>query len=111
VLGGGGLPRLTRYFNSTIVAEVEGTFVSLANLNQLHHQRVAISLPHLHQELCGAVERDVVFCTTTSRMTTGVGDVGDLLLRHARYFYSLLAQSVEPIMVAPLAALLCSKCV
>jgi hypothetical protein len=34
-------------------------------------------------------------------MTTGVGDS---LLRHVRYLHSLLAQSVEPIMVVTLAA-------
>ena len=78
---------------------------SLASLSQVRHQRVAISLHHLHKEICGAIERDMtVFGTITSGMTTGVGDVGDSLLRHARYLHSLLAQSVEPIMVAPLAA-------
>jgi len=77
--------------------------VSLASLNQLCHQRVTISLPHLHKEIRGAIERDItVFGTITSGMTTGVGDVGDLVLRHARYLQSLLAQ----IMVAPLAACL-----
>jgi len=81
--------------------------VSLASLNQLCHQRVTISLPHLHKEIRGAIERDItVFGTITSGMTTGVGDVGDLVLRHARYLQSLLAQLVEPIMVAPLAACL-----
>jgi len=45
-----------------------------------------------------------VFGTITSGMTTGVGDDGVSLLRHARYLHSLLAQLVEPIMVAPLAA-------
>ena len=81
--------------------------MSLASLNQLCHQRVTISLPHLHKEIRGAIERDItVFGTITSGMTTGVGDVGDSVLRHARYLQSLLAQLVEPIMVAPLAACL-----
>jgi len=81
--------------------------VSLASLNQLRHQRVAIRLPHLHKEIRGAIERDMsVSGTIPSGMTTGVGDVGDSLLRHARHLQSLLAQSVEPIIVAPLAACL-----
>ena len=39
-------------------------------------------------------------------MTTGVGGIGDSLLRHARYFQALLTQSVVPVVVAPLAACL-----
>jgi len=47
-----------------------------------------------------------VFGTITSSMTTGVGDIGDSLLRHARYFHSLLTQSVVLFVVAPLAVFL-----
>ena len=86
---------------------MEGTCVSLASLKKLRHQRVAISLPHLHKEIRGAIERDMtVFGTITSGITTGVGDVADSVLCHARYLHSLLAQSVEPIIFAPLAACL-----
>jgi len=101
------VPHLTWCFNSTILADVEDMCVSLASLNQLRHQRVAISLPHLHKEIRGAIERDMtVFGAITPGMTTGVGGVGDSLLRHASYLQSLLAQSVVPIMVVPLAACL-----
>jgi len=66
-----------------------------------------LSLPHLHKEICGVVERNMTtFGTITSGMTTGVGAVDDTLLRHARYLHYLVAQSVEPIMVAPLAVCL-----
>ena len=47
-----------------------------------------------------------VFGTITSGMTTGVGDIGDSLLRHARYFQALPTQSIESFVVAPLAACL-----
>ena len=47
-----------------------------------------------------------VFGTITSGMTTGVGDVGDSLLRHACYFQFLLTQSIVPFVVEPLAACL-----
>ena len=92
--------------NSTFLAD-EGTCVSLISLSQLCHQGVAISLLHLHKEIRGAIERDMmVFGTFTSGMTTGVGGIGDSLLRHARYFQSLLTKSVVPVVVAPLAAYL-----
>jgi len=39
-------------------------------------------------------------------MTTGVGDVGNSLLCHARYLHSLIAQSVEAVMLATLAVCL-----
>jgi len=61
----------------------------------LRHQRVAISLPHLHKEIRGAIERDMtVLGAITPGMTTGVGGVGDLLLRDASYLQSLLTHSV-----------------
>jgi len=55
--GGGGRGAISYLVNQLCdPSDVEGTYVSLASINQLRHQRVAISLPNLHEDIRGAID-------------------------------------------------------